>query len=236
VPCGGCSAISTGVAIVCARDAQGKPVGLTINSFVPVSLQPPLVLWNLALHAQSLSTFQRATRFAISVLAADQEALARRFADPQVRNRFGLALLDDDEDAPRIAGAVAHLTCTRHAVAGGRSPAAGRPHHRGARERRRAAAVPSRPLPARPGRTAGGGARMNIEALECMLAAGKDGALLRFGLGKGWLDAGNPVRAATHLGRCVVLDPQYSAAWKLLGKAWLASGQPQANAKHGNAA
>nr|WP_262101628.1 tetratricopeptide repeat protein [Stenotrophomonas maltophilia] len=69
---------------------------------------------------------------------------------------------------------------------------------------------------------------MNIEALECMLAAGKDGALLRFGLGKGWLDAGNPVRAATHLGRCVVLDPQYSAAWKLLGKAWLASGQPQA--------
>jgi len=107
----------TGVAIVCARDAQGKPIGLTINSFVPVSLQPPLVLWNLALHAQSLSTFQRATRFAISVLAADQEALARRFADPQVRNRFdGLALLDDDEDAPpRIAGAVAHLTCTRHA-------------------------------------------------------------------------------------------------------------------------
>jgi Tfp pilus assembly protein PilF len=46
--------------------------------------------------------------------------------------------------------------------------------------------------------------------------------------GQGWLDAGNPVRAATHLGRCVVLDPQYSAAWKLLGKAWLASGQPQA--------
>lgn len=69
---------------------------------------------------------------------------------------------------------------------------------------------------------------MNIEALECMLANGKDGALLRFGLGKGWLDAGNPVRAATHLGRCVVLDPQYSAAWKLLGKSlagqWPAAG------------
>lgn len=107
----------TGVAIVCARDAQGKPVGLTINSFVPVSLQPPLVLWNLALHAQSLSTFQRAARFAISVLAADQEALARRFADPQVRHRFsGVPLLDEDETAPpRIAGAVAHLVCTRHA-------------------------------------------------------------------------------------------------------------------------
>jgi len=67
---------------------------------------------------------------------------------------------------------------------------------------------------------------MNIEALECMLANGKDGALLRFGLGKGWLDAGNPVRAATHLGRCVVLDPQYSAAWKLLGRALEAAGLP----------
>ena len=69
---------------------------------------------------------------------------------------------------------------------------------------------------------------MDIETLERMLAAGKDSALLRFGLGKSWLDAGDPVRAATHLGRCVVLDPDYSAAWKLLGKAWLAGGQPQA--------
>lgn len=69
---------------------------------------------------------------------------------------------------------------------------------------------------------------MNIEALETMLASGKDSALLRFGLGKRWLDAGQPVHAATHLARCVALDPEYSAAWKLLGKAWLAGGQPQA--------
>lgn len=69
---------------------------------------------------------------------------------------------------------------------------------------------------------------MDIETLERMLAAGKDSALLRFGLGQAWLDAGDPVRAATQLGRCVVLDPDYSAAWKLLGKAWLAGGQPQA--------
>ncbi|HIE5355244.1 TPA: tetratricopeptide repeat protein [Stenotrophomonas maltophilia] len=69
---------------------------------------------------------------------------------------------------------------------------------------------------------------MTIAALENLLANGHDSALLRFGLGKGWLDAGNPARAATHLGRCVALDPHYSAAWKLLGKAWLAGGQPQA--------
>ncbi|AWH53664.1 hypothetical protein C1924_10985 [Stenotrophomonas sp. ESTM1D_MKCIP4_1] len=69
---------------------------------------------------------------------------------------------------------------------------------------------------------------MNIDALQALLASGKDSALLRFGLGTRWLDAGNPVQAATHLARCVALDPDYSAAWKLLGKAWLAGGQPEA--------
>lgn len=43
--------------------------------------------------------------------------------------------------------------------------------------------------------------------------------MLRFGLGKGFLDAGEAPRAADHLQRCVEQDPKYSAAWKLLGKA-----------------
>jgi len=107
----------TGVAIVTARDARGHAHGLTINSFVPVSLQPPLVLWNLALHAKRLRVFQHATRFTLSVLGAGQESLARRFADPSVRDRFnGVPLLEGEEDTPpRIAGAVTHLTCSRHA-------------------------------------------------------------------------------------------------------------------------
>lgn len=60
---------------------------------------------------------------------------------------------------------------------------------------------------------------MSTEALEKMLAKGMDNALLRFGLGKGYLDAGEFARAAKHLQRCVQFDPQYSAAWKLLGQA-----------------
>ncbi|AWH17815.1 flavin reductase [Stenotrophomonas sp. ZAC14D2_NAIMI4_7] len=107
----------TGVAIATTRDARGKLHGLTINSFVPVSLQPPLVSWTLALHSNSLKAFQRAPQFAISVLGAQQVALARQFADPLVRDRFeGVALLDEEDDLPpRIAGAVAHLVCSRHA-------------------------------------------------------------------------------------------------------------------------
>jgi Tfp pilus assembly protein PilF len=66
------------------------------------------------------------------------------------------------------------------------------------------------------------------EALERLLAAGKDGALLRFGLGSAYLGAGDALRAVEHLRRAVALDPTYSAAWKLLGKALAASGQENA--------
>jgi len=63
-----------------------------------------------------------------------------------------------------------------------------------------------------------------VERFEQLLASGKDGALLRFSLGMQYLKAGEASRAAEHLRRAVELDPQYSAAWKLLGKALEAAG------------
>jgi predicted Zn-dependent protease len=65
-----------------------------------------------------------------------------------------------------------------------------------------------------------------LESLEKMLAKGVDNSLLRFGLGKGYLDLGEHAKAAEHLQRCVELDPKYSAAWKLLGKAHAGAGDP----------
>jgi len=58
-----------------------------------------------------------------------------------------------------------------------------------------------------------------VERFEAMLAAGRDDALLRFSLGMQYLQAGEAARAAEHLKRAVAHDPDYSAAWKLLGKA-----------------
>lgn len=65
---------------------------------------------------------------------------------------------------------------------------------------------------------------MTVAALQAMLAKGIDNSLLRFGLGKGCLDLGDAAQAAQHLQRCVEMDPAYSAAWKLLGKALSESG------------
>jgi Flp pilus assembly protein TadD len=61
-------------------------------------------------------------------------------------------------------------------------------------------------------------------ALERLLAAGKDGALLRFGLGNAYLAAGDASHAVEHFRRALTFDPDYSAAWKQLGKALAAVG------------
>lgn len=61
-----------------------------------------------------------------------------------------------------------------------------------------------------------------VENLEAMLATGKDDALLRFSLGNAYLKE-QPERAVEHLARAVELDPEYSAAWKIYGKALAAA-------------
>jgi predicted Zn-dependent protease len=63
-----------------------------------------------------------------------------------------------------------------------------------------------------------------VERFEAMLAAGRDNALLRFSLGLHYLKAGDAPRAAGHLRSAVAQDKDYSAAWKLLGKALSESG------------
>ncbi|HXX85503.1 MAG TPA: bacterial transcriptional activator domain-containing protein [Casimicrobiaceae bacterium] len=64
-----------------------------------------------------------------------------------------------------------------------------------------------------------------IGSLEKLLASGKDSALLRLGLGSAYLKAGDAPQAVDHLQRAVALDPGYSAAWKLLGKALAEAGR-----------
>lgn len=60
---------------------------------------------------------------------------------------------------------------------------------------------------------------VSVDSLEAMLARGQDSALLRYGLGGEYLKTGESEKAIEHLRRAVTLDPTYSAAWKLLGKA-----------------
>src|ERR1700724_316102 len=71
---------ATGVTIVTAMSTDGKPYGVTCNSFASVSLNPPLVLWSLGMFSQGLPIFPNARHFAVNVLGASQQALADKFA------------------------------------------------------------------------------------------------------------------------------------------------------------
>jgi flavin reductase (DIM6/NTAB) family NADH-FMN oxidoreductase RutF len=102
---------ATGVTIVTARTAQGKLVGLTANSFNAVSLEPPLVLWSLAKTAASLLAFSKGSHYAISILSADQQTLAKRFSTRDVDRFAGVAFAEGASGAPLLTGAVATFEC-----------------------------------------------------------------------------------------------------------------------------
>ena len=67
-----------------------------------------------------------------------------------------------------------------------------------------------------------------IANLEKLLGGPRDGALLRYSLGNEWLKAGNAAKAVDFLRSAIELDANYSAAWKLLGKALAENGEFQA--------
>lgn len=67
-----------------------------------------------------------------------------------------------------------------------------------------------------------------IESLEKMLGGPRDGALLRYSLGNEYLKAGAPAEAAAQFRAATERDPNYSAAWKLLGKALTEAGDAAA--------
>ena len=102
---------ATGVTIVTARGADGAPVGLTANSFNSVSLTPPLVLWSLARSAGSMPAFEQGSHYAINILAADQHALALRFASKSIDRFAELGFREGAGGAPVLEGAAAVFEC-----------------------------------------------------------------------------------------------------------------------------
>ena len=85
---------ATGVAIVTAIDPDGQPVGLTVNSFSAVSLDPALVLWCLDNNSHNLAAFRKASHHAINILAANQQELSNRFATWPADRFAGLTVVN----------------------------------------------------------------------------------------------------------------------------------------------
>jgi 3-hydroxy-9,10-secoandrosta-1,3,5(10)-triene-9,17-dione monooxygenase reductase component len=102
---------ATGVTIITTRAADGTPLGLTVNSFNSVSLNPPLVLWSLENASLSLAAFRDAPHWAVHVLAADQEDLSGRFARRGANKFAGLELEEGVGRIPLLTGCTARFQC-----------------------------------------------------------------------------------------------------------------------------
>jgi flavin reductase (DIM6/NTAB) family NADH-FMN oxidoreductase RutF len=102
---------ATGVTIITAMTQDGKPYGLTCNSFASVSLNPPLVLWSLGMFSNGLSIFQNASHFTVNVLGASQQELSNRFAKSSEDKFAGVEWTPGLGKAPVLANCVASFQC-----------------------------------------------------------------------------------------------------------------------------
>lgn len=102
---------ATGVTIITTRARDGTPVGLTVNSFNSVSLEPPMVLWSLAKQSGSLPVFEVAEYWAVHILSAGQEDLAKKFARSGEDKFAGLTIEDGAWKTPLLTGCAARLQC-----------------------------------------------------------------------------------------------------------------------------
>jgi 3-hydroxy-9,10-secoandrosta-1,3,5(10)-triene-9,17-dione monooxygenase reductase component len=102
---------ASGIVIIAARH-EGRPVGLSIQSFASLSLDPPLVSLSVSASSKTWPVIAAEGRFCASILSADQEALCRRFAISGA-DKFAEVpwSASPRTRSPRIAGALAWVDC-----------------------------------------------------------------------------------------------------------------------------
>jgi len=110
---------ATGVTVVTGSDEGGDPVGLSVNSFTSVSLDPPLIAFSVGRSSSTWPRIRATGRFTVNILGADQEAVSRRFAsmgtgaDGADFDRFdGIGWHPSPAGSPVLDGAIAWVDAT----------------------------------------------------------------------------------------------------------------------------
>src|SRR5208282_6871967 len=106
----------TWVAVITAVSPSRHPMGITVNSFTSVSLEPPMVLWCLDKKSDRYAVFAKSTGFTISVLGTAHEEVSSRLAKPGSHSLTDIPLLDTELGPPALADALAFFECTSEAV------------------------------------------------------------------------------------------------------------------------
>ncbi|UDY22276.1 flavin reductase family protein [Nocardioides sp. Kera G14] len=106
---------ASGVTIVTAEGPDG-PIGMTLQSFTSVSLEPPLVLIVPAKTSHAWPLIRRAGHFTVNLLAAGQEELSNQFARSGGDKFAGVPWSPSPLGDPHLGGALAWIDCRVHAV------------------------------------------------------------------------------------------------------------------------
>lgn len=102
---------ASGVTVVTTRDADQRDHGMTVSALCSLSLEPPLILMCIDHETVMHGALDTATHFAVNILAADQESIARRFAE-QMDDRFdGLGYTRGITGTVLLDGILAHIEC-----------------------------------------------------------------------------------------------------------------------------
>jgi flavin reductase (DIM6/NTAB) family NADH-FMN oxidoreductase RutF len=101
----------TGVTVITTTDADGRPSGLTANSFSSVSLHPPMVLFCLGRDSTNLDAFEAGNGFVVHVLSAEQTDVAVRFASKGIDRFEGIDWRAGHAGLPVLDGALATFEC-----------------------------------------------------------------------------------------------------------------------------
>lgn len=105
----GCFA--TGVTVVTSLGEDGRPVGLVVNSFSSVSLDPPQILWSIGLKSPSRQAFCSHDGFAVNIMGAHAKDETMRFCTPSDDKFAGVDWTPGHFGVPVLSSALATLEC-----------------------------------------------------------------------------------------------------------------------------
>lgn len=106
----------TGVAVVTTSASAEHHMGITVNSFTSVSLDPPLVLWCMDKKSDRYHAFTRAKSYTVSILGTDHQEVSSRLAKQGNHSLDGIALKPTRSGSPALADALAVFECEAEAV------------------------------------------------------------------------------------------------------------------------
>ena len=105
---------ATGITVVTALDVNQRKIGMTANSFTSVSLDHPLILWNIAKSATHFEDFKQAEYFAINILNEDHYLESKHFSKSADDKFEGLDDVDEYMGIPILNKSLTTFVCRQY--------------------------------------------------------------------------------------------------------------------------